>query len=144
MGRQNSTDSSDVGSSSSKSSAIVHIFDVDMIQLIMQDVVGMTSHGMSGGGLVRINSQDSEGKIDRDGKDACTKDGRGRDGLEGKELASCGSSGFSKSLEIDSERNGNEIERKSSKEVVAISEKDAIEGNMDTCNLKIELLKVRN
>lgn len=124
--RNNSNDSS--SSVNNNSRVIAYIFDADMIQLIMQDVVGMSSPGMmagsGGGALVKINSQDSESKLYKDGK-AVNKDGR--EGSEGS---------------MDIERNGNEIERKSSKDGGVVKEKDATEESADTYNLKIELLKV--
>jgi hypothetical protein len=124
--RKNSNDSS--SSVNSNSRVIAYIFDADMIQLIMQDVVGMSTPGMTagsgGGALVKINSQDSEVRLDKDGK-AVTKDGR--EGSEGS---------------MDIERNRNEIERKSSKDGGFVKEKDAVEESADTYNLKIELLKV--
>lgn len=130
-------------SNSRSSSVIAHIFDTDMIQLIMQDVMGMTlpSSSTSGaGGLERMNSQDSDSKSE---EGDYTKDERagGREGDESK------SSSSFHSTEIEMEKighgQGNEIERNSSttrrREKEGIRGREAAEAN----NLNIELLKVR-
>ena len=62
------------------SATIMHIFDAEMIQLVMQDVIGMTSHGIStftaqGGALERTASQEREVEKDKEGEN---KDGYSR------------------------------------------------------------------
>jgi hypothetical protein len=92
-----------------------------MIQLVMQDVIGMTSHGIStfttqGGALERTTSQDREVEKDKEGE---SKDGYSR---------------------IDSEeRTGEDFEKGGKRDV----DKDSSSGLSDASGLRIELLKVR-
>ena len=125
-------------------STIVQIFDAEMILLIMQDVIGMTCHGINnssstssaaqGGGLERTTSQDREGRdpsegIERDTERERDRD-RERDSKEG-------------SSRIESEeRGGDDLERGRKRDPLG-SDKDSLVGQSDAAsNLKIELLKV--
>jgi hypothetical protein len=110
-----------------------------MIQLIMQDVIGMSYHGVTassfsssssststtgtgGEGLERINSQDQENKMDT--TDAL-KDGR--EDVDGKEVVPQDSGGGLGNDKSEREAGG---------------DKDSSDGNSDSANFKIELLKV--
>jgi hypothetical protein len=128
VGNSNNSNSGSGSNSSSSSSrggitsaTIMHIFDSDMIQLVMQDVIGMTSHGIStfttqGGALERTTSQDREVEKDKEGE---SKDGYSR---------------------IDSEeRTGEDFEKGGKRDV----DKDSSSGLSDASGLRIELLKVR-
>ena len=123
----NSSSNSNSSSSSSSrssitSSSILHIFDSDMIQLVMQDVIGMTSHGIStfttqplGGSLERISSQDRDGEKDKEGE---SKDGYSRIDAE--------------------ERAGEDLEKSGKRDL----DKDSSSVLSDASGLRIELLKV--
>ena len=150
----NNSNSSSSSSSSSSGrvlggitcSTIVQIFDAEMILLIMQDVIGMTCHGINtssstssaaqGGGLERTTSQDREGRDPSEGIERDTDIERDRD----KERDS--KEGSSR---IESEeRGGDDLERGRKRDPLG-SDKDSLVGQSDAAsNLKIELLKVNN
>lgn len=139
----NSSSSSSRGASSITCSTIVQIFDAEMILLIMQDVIGMTCHGINtssssssassatqGGGLERTISQDRESRDATEGAERDADRDRDRDSKEG-------------SSRIDAEeRGGDDLERGRKRDPLG-SEKDSLLGQSDAAsNLKIELLKV--
>ena len=111
--------------SSITNSTVLHVFDTDMIQLIMLDVIGMTSHGMGaatqGAALERTSSQEYGRDADRD---------KERDKEEGKEA-------YSRSDGDD--RPGEDLEKGRKKDG---GDRDSVSAHSDTSSLKIELLKV--
>ena len=123
-GSNSNSNSSNNSNSSSRggitSATIMHIFDAEMIQLVMQDVIGMTSHGIStftaqGGALERTSSQEREVEKDKEGEN---KDGYSRLDAE--------------------ERTGEDFEKGGKRDV----DKDSSSGLSDASGLRIELLKV--
>ena len=117
------------------SGVIAHIFDTEMIQLIMQDVIGMTSHGItsstssssSGGALLeRTLSHDNE-KPDSDNS-------KEKDEARERETPRETLRETPRGLE---DGGGDELDRSGKGD-----DKDAINGQSDASNLKIELLKV--
>ena len=140
----NSSSSSGRGASSITCSTIVQIFDAEMILLIMQDVIGMTCHGINtsssssssassatqGGGLERTISQDRESRDAPEGAERDADRDRDRD-----------SKGGSSRIEAE-ERGGDDLERGRKRDPLG-SDKDSSLGQSDAAsNLKIELLKV--
>jgi hypothetical protein len=143
-----SSSSSGRGASSITCSTIVQIFDAEMILLIMQDVIGMTCHGINtsssssssssssassatqGGGLERTISQDRESRDAPEGAERDADRDRDRESKEG-----------SSRIEAE-ERGGDDLERGRKRDPLG-SDKDSSLGQSDAAsNLKIELLKV--
>jgi hypothetical protein len=141
-----SNSSSGRGASSITCNTIVQIFDAEMILLIMQDVIGMTCHGINtsssssssssassatqGGGLERTISQERESRDAPEGAERDADRDRDREGKEG-----------SSRIEAE-ERGGDDLERGRKRDALG-SDKDSSLGQSDAAsNLKIELLKV--
>ena len=131
-------------------STIVQIFDAEMILLIMQDVIGMTCHGINnssstssaaqggGGGLERTTSQDREGRDPSEGIERDTDRERDRERERERE-----SKEGSSRIESE-ERGGDDLERGRKRDPLG-SDKDSLVGQSDAAsNLKIELLKVNS
>ena len=129
-------------------STIVQIFDAEMILLIMQDVIGMTCHGINtssstssaiqGGGLERTTSQDREIRDPPEGVERDTDRDRDRDRDRDKD-----SKEGSSRIESE-ERGGDDLERGRKRDPLG-SDKDSLVGQSDAAsNLKIELLKVND
>ena len=155
----NSNSNSSSSSSSSSSgrglggitcSTIVQIFDAEMILLIMQDVIGMTCHGINtssstssaaqGGGLERTTSQDREGRDPSEGIERDTDRERERDRDRDRDRERDSKEGSSR-IETE-ERGGDDLERGRKRDPLG-SDKDSLVGQSDAAsNLKIELLKV--
>lgn len=141
-----SSSSSGRGTSSITCSTIIQIFDAEMILLIMQDVIGMTCHGINtsssssssasassatqGSGLERTISQDRESRDAPEGAERDADRDRDKESKEG-----------SSRIEAE-ERGGDDLERGRKRDPLG-SDKDSSLGQSDAAsNLKIELLKV--